>query len=498
MGSPLAGWLPVAGKEGRATLFSPRFLIIVGILALAVLAGTYSVLPGAGGGAGTPQHLAYGFEYFPDLNGSRASLALFVASLDGQPVSGLDVHLANSSGGPRFVTNVLETEVTDASGWVRFENLGEMYPDQELFLVLAEEPEDPLAYTYTGFHGSVLENRGQMYSHILALGGASRRVVSLVFMDVAGNLQADADVYIYRLDDDGGLPPPFDEPPPEGWEPYHNGTTDARGYYQRDEPLESGTYRLRVAKGPLNATTGFGFSSPSDPLSQGPDGVLAFSALLFLPLILPVMALVVAYDSVARERSEGSLDMLLSKPVSRVGVGIGKLAGTLASTAVPVVGVLLSGAALVWGVTGQSPSPVFLASFLGEALLLLLIYTVLFLAVSANVRNLGTALLVSILLFLLFGFFWSFVTFIVATMLTTPGSVAWYQMSLTLSLGSPSALYQMLVSISLSTTFFGGFLGGVGSADPLPLLWVGASAALWTVVPLLLFLLAMQYRVTEG
>lgn len=495
MRAPLAGWLPVAGKEGRATLFSARFLIIVGILALAILAGTYAILPGAGGGGGTPQRLVFGFEYFPALNGSRPSLALYASTIDGAPLAGLDVQLGRFT--EAIMPDVLETRATDASGWVRFEDLQVAYPEEELFLSPADEPENMVAFTYTGFLGPTLENRGRLSMQAPALGGASQRLLSLVFLDLAGNPLEGADVYIYRADIDGFSLPPLELPPPGGWEPYRNGTTDAQGFYQRADPLGAGQYAIHVSKGGLNDTTGFSFSAPSDPLSQGPDGVLAFSAILFLPLILPVMALVVAYDSVARERSEGSLDMLLSKPVSRLGVGTGKLVGTFASTAIPVAGVLLAAAALVWGLTGEPPTPAFLAGFLGEALLLLLMYTVLFLAISANVRNLGTALLISILLFLLFGFFWSFVTFVVASVLAPPGSVLWYQLSVNLSLGSPSAIYQQLVSLSVSTMLFG-FLGGVGTADPLPLLWIGVAGALWVLIPLALFLVAMQYRVTEG
>ncbi len=256
---------------------------------------------------------------------------------------------------------------------------------------------------------------------------------------------------------------------------------------------------MYVEKGELNATSGLGFSFfGPNPFGEGPDGVLAFSGLLFVPLILPIMAMVLAYGAIARERAEGSLDLLLSKPVSRIGVGLGKLTGVFGSMALPVVAVLLVAAALIWLTTGTPPTGSFLASFVGVALFLLLVYTLLFLAVSANVRHLGTALLISILLFLLFAFFWGPVSSIVPSLFAPPGSVRWFEISVVLSLGNPTGVYQQLLTLSLPAllgVFFGPF-GGV--PQEVPLWWTASAGAIWIVVPLALFLWAMKYRVSEA
>ncbi len=129
----LTGWFPVAGKEGRATLLSPRLIIIVGILALAVLAGTYAITPGAGGGLGAPGHIVFDSIYHEDLNASRPAFALFAVTPAGEPVAGLEVNLINftSSEGFPDADEVLRTEFTDATGWARFEGLWSDYPDQK-------------------------------------------------------------------------------------------------------------------------------------------------------------------------------------------------------------------------------------------------------------------------------------------------------------------------------------------------------------------------------
>jgi ABC-type transport system involved in multi-copper enzyme maturation permease subunit len=162
------------------------------------------------------------------------------------------------------------------------------------------------------------------------------------------------------------------------------------------------------------------------------------------------------------------------------------------------VAVLLVAAALIWLTGGTPPTGSFLASFVGVALFLLLVYTLLFLAVSANVRSLGTALLVSILLFLLYAFFWGPISFIVPSLFAPPGSVRWFEISVVLSLGNPTAVYQQLLALSLPAllgVFFGPF-GGV--PQEVPLWWTAAAGAIWIAVPLALFLWAMKYRVSEA
>ncbi|MFQ5986169.1 MAG: ABC transporter permease subunit [Thermoplasmata archaeon] len=498
----LTGWLPVAAKEGRTTLLSIRLLIITSILALAVLAATFSIAPGLGGGAGVPSRIVHSFTYYQELNHSRPALALFVSSLGGSPVAGLNVELVTVSETPRGppTLEVLEATPTDASGWVRFENLTTRYPNRQLVVRLADEPENLHGFVYTGtepFPPEPLENFGMLDLRTVALGGGQgTQILSLVFIDTKGALIEGASVYIWRIPEDF-VGNPFEGGPAGGWQPHLNGTTDPAGHYFRPDPLESGEYLVRAEKGELNNTRDLGFPFGSNPFAESPDGILAFSGLLFLPLILPIMAMVLAYGAIARERSEGSLDLLLSKPVSRIGVALGKLTGVFGSMAIPVVAVLLVAAGLIWLTVGTPPTGSFLASFMGVALFLLLVYTLLFLAVSANVRTLGTALLVSILLFLLFAFFWNLISFLAASLLATPGSVRWFEISVVLSLVSPTSVYLQLFALSLPALLGGFFTPFGGIPQEVPLWWTASAVAIWIALPLVLFLWAMKYRVSE-
>jgi ABC-2 type transport system permease protein len=497
----LTGWYPVALKEGRSTFLSPRFIVIVTILTLAVLGGIYLISPGAVGGGGVPNRVTFGTQYFEGLNLSRPGMGLLAVSPTGEPLDGVEVLLVNLTayrGGEAF--EVLDSKTTDSTGWVRFDGLWRDYPDHQLGLTLPDEGGVHMGVDTYYHNGDVIANQGMLETRLFPLGGqAGQQTLYLLFSDLEGMVLEGADVYIVKVPEDfEGSFRYFEEDPPGGWQAYWNGTTGSNGFYIRPEPLDSGEYVVRAEKGEFNATSAFAFFGGGMSPFQGPDGVLAFVGLQFIPLIIPIMALVLAYDAVARERSQGSLDMLLSKPVSRVGVAFGKLLGVLGSMALPVVAVVLAAAGLVWYTTGLPPTAAFLAAFLGNTLLLLLVYTLIFLAVSANMKNLGTSLLIAILFFLLFAFFWGLISFIIAGTLARPGSVAWLQISVTMSLGSPTGVYQQLLAAALPALLGGIFGPFAGTAQGLPLAWVFAAAVFWIAIPLLGFLLAMKYRVTES
>ncbi|MFQ5908516.1 MAG: ABC transporter permease subunit [Thermoplasmata archaeon] len=495
----LTGWYPVALKEGRSTFVSPRFIVIVAILTLAVLGGVYLISPGAMGGVGVPNRVTFTTDFFEGLNVSRPGMALFAVSPTGEPLAGVEAQLVNLTAYRGGALEVLDSKTTDSTGWVRFDGLWRDYPDHRLGLNLPDEGGLHMEVDTSYHDGDVIPNRGRLDTSLFPLSGqAGQQTLYLLFVDLEGTALDGADVYIARVPEDEAGFGYYEEDPPGGWQAYWNGTTGANGFYIRPEPLESGEYTVRVEKGELNATSGIVFFGGGPNPFRGPDGVLAFLGLQFIPLIIPLMALVLAYDAVARERSQGSLDMLLSKPVSRFGVAFGKFLGVLGSMALPVVAVVLAAAGLIWYTTGLPPTAPFLAAFMGNALLLLLVYTLIFLAVSANVKNLGTSLLISILLFLLFSFFWGLISFLIAGIMAQPGSVAWLQITVSLSLASPTGVYQQLLANALPA-LLGGFFGPIaGTAQALPLVWILVSAAVWAALPLLLFLLAMKYRVTES
>ncbi|HZY94416.1 MAG TPA: ABC transporter permease subunit [Candidatus Bathyarchaeia archaeon] len=496
------GFFPVASKELKTTLLSIRLIIMTTILALAFLAGTYAVLPGSTGPAGTDRQIVYSFAYYPDLNSSNPALAAVVTSPTGMHLSGIKVQLVNStfytSRGP---VQVLETKNTDSSGLARFEQLWPKYARSQLGLWLPDSSQgSPYIIGPKVGTGIRLNNTGMVEMQPIQLANnLNLQTISLVFAGRNGTLLASGDVFLWNIT--ATLPPPGPPwtwtPPGGGWPNYKIGSTDATGYYIAPKPIGPGNYVIRAQKGNLNGTSTYDFGGAVSTPPSGPETPLALAGALFMPIILPLMALALGYDAIARERSEGSLDLLMSKPISRLGVAAGKVLGTFTSALVPVVGVILAAAGLVYAVTGRASSGSFLAGLLGASFFLVLSYVLIFLTVSALARSLGTAVLFSVILFLLFDIFWNLIGFLIAGNVGTPGSVSWYQAMQTVGLFSPTGAYLQLLSTSLSGIGVSAFLAS-SVAQPLPLVWVLLSVGGWTVAPLLLFAWAMKYRVTEG
>lgn len=514
----LTGWLPVAAKEGRATVLSPRLVIIASVLALTFLAGTYAITPGGGGGGPGSSQIVFAFTYNENLHRERYAVAIFAADVAGVPLPGVEFQLLNitRSEDPEDA-DLLETKETDVTGWVRFEGLTERYPNSQLIVDRADSPGSVLEYVSTfGYYDPceelppeepcepefyMVRNEGRLRTATLPLGlSPEQQYLYLVFTDANATPIEGAAVHIRALEEAQWDTETASQEPAGGWAPYLNGTTDANGFYVRPEPLGSGFYVVHVSDGTLNSTSFPYVSEYFGPLKYGPDGVLAFSGLLFIPLVLPIMALVVASGAIARERAEGTLDALLSKPVSRIGVGVGKFAGAFASMALPVTVILVLAALLVWLRTDLPPTLPFVAAFVGETLLLLAIYTLIFLAISANVRSRGTALLVSILVFVLFAFFWALISFFVLATFSGLGPAITHQIATLMLLVPPGGAYERLLFLSMPGLPGFNLLFGfaLGTTAEVPLAWIAAAAALWVALPLALFLAGMKYRVTKA
>ena len=473
------------------------------MLALAVLGGTYAITPGPISPTSVPKFVTYNLGYYPDLNATHPALAAFIASPTGDHLSGINVQLVKETGqrfgptGTRF--QLLQTNSTDSSGWVRFNKLWTSYPNSSLGLVYPDLKGSYFCCVSTAAAISPpYKNTGDAMWHVLSLGDSSKKTLSLVFTDTMGQPLSSADVLVWRVPNATSLQGPYDkQSPPDGWTTkYKIGMTDSSGFFINPQPYDNWPYLSHVMKGGLNSTFLFGSFDTTTPIS-GPDTGLAFAAVLFVPTILPIVSLALAYDAISREKSEGTLDLLLSKPVSRLGVALGKILGVVGSELVPLLIVVSSSAGLAWGIAGAAPSGSLVFGLLGSAVYLVLAYSLLFLAVSSLSRSLGSALLTSVLLFLMFGFFWSLITTLIANLAGPSGSVAWFQTYTTMPLFSPTGVYQQLLSFFISGPAFG---SNVSTEAPLqsPLPWITAAATAWIIIPLFLFAWAMKYRVSQS
>ncbi len=188
------------------------------------------------------------------------------------------------------------------------------------------------------------------------------------------------------------------------------------------------------------------------------NAVLQLSGDLFIGTLVPLIALVIAYNAITGERKSGSLKLLLSLPHSRADVVFGKVAGRSAalSTAI-IVGFILPAVILAVG-----PFTLEMGAYLGYTLLVALLASV-FVAIavgwSAAAPSQRIALGGAIGLYFLFVPFWGAIQFRLQLALAslpdwfplgaeTAGNLLW--------LSNPSSAYQGLSGAVLSGQFLSG------------------------------------------
>lgn len=228
---------------------------------------------------------------------------------------------------------------------------------------------------------------------------------------------------------------------------------------------------------------------PASPFGS-PDGALFLVAAGFLYLVAPIFAIVITFDAVTKERVQGTLDLLLSRPVSRTGVLLGKFLGAFGAVAVPLTGVNLVGLGVITATSGEMPSGGFAAAFVGLTLLLIAFYVLIQIIFSTLAKTSGTAVLFGVLVWLLFNILYGIVVLVIGFALPSPE--ARFTLGQVATLGNPSAIYQALIILAAPeglAGFFGGSSLTVGA--------LGAAAAVWFVILFALAFWTFNRKATE-
>jgi ABC-2 type transport system permease protein len=262
-----------------------------------------------------------------------------------------------------------------------------------------------------------------------------------------------------------------------------NGTevarTDANGFVHTR--LAPGHYLVNVTRGAdrqeFDVTVLPG--TAIIPALSGPNSLLAFLALAVMGLLLPIFAIAMSYDSIAKERFTGSMDLLLIRPVSRAGIAVGKFLGTWTAVAIPTVVVALGGVAAVEYTSGRGADAGFVAAFLLGSLFLIAAYVLIMQILSTLMRTPGTAVLAALIAWFTFEFLWSVVFLLVTAGFGIGGGTEAYFIAQSVTnLTNPGGVYSILIGAALpaDVTF------GQGSAYGLPP-WAGAVAGIvWIAI----------------
>jgi ABC-type transport system involved in multi-copper enzyme maturation permease subunit len=291
----------------------------------------------------------------------------------------------------------------------------------------------------------------------------------------------------------------LDGTPATGAEVYLNdsllGHPDANGYFRID--ITRGEHTVRLAfRGQNETFPVHGFETGSPVFSSGADAVLVFLSVSLMPLLLPIVAIAVSFDAIARERVQGSLELLLSRRVRREGILVGKFLGAFLSIALPVIMVLFAGLGVVTLASGRAPALPLAVAFMLASLFLVTIYVLLMLIFSTLAKSVGTAVVFGVVVWLVFNVLFNFLAFLLLfSSGRNPTSRSFYETLSLIYLFDPNTLFQMLVSLALpssGSSFF--VIPSSGLLGPAPVI---AAGVIWIAVLFLgaIFLFARKAEV---
>jgi ABC-type transport system involved in multi-copper enzyme maturation permease subunit len=476
-GNPFAGTARVGWMEFWSHLKSPRLIILVVLLALLVFATSYGLSQSPTMGLGNSTNV-YGHPAIRNESGVDHYLVLgWVADSRGTPVPGVVISVFKTTFPPHGSTSgeLLENVSTNATGWVSVD-VGTTMPTNVSFdLESGSGGGYGPGMAYVSFDPSLV-NRTFTLGLLATTSSYSPSGSETVFF-----------THVTTID---GYPA-------TGADIYDNGTLvghpDANGYFSH--ALPPGIQTIKITFGSYNETYMEGGGTQTGPVYEnGADAVL-LSVTSFFGLLLPIAAIAISFDAVARERAQGSLEILLARKVRREGILAGKFLGAFASVALPVTLVILAGVGVLTAVSGKAPTGSFVAVVVLASLFLLAVYILLMLLFSTLAKSVGTAVVFGVVLWLFFNLLFSFLT--VFVLFASGGSLfnsAAYGTVITAQLFDPNTVFTMLVSLAVPGS--GGFTGlvptGYVSATA-----VAGAAVLWLVVLTLLALVVFRKK-AEG
>ena len=466
------GALTVASRDLRSNSRGLKVWIISGLTLLAVLGAAFGI--GAVVSQAPPlsaQYHVWADAFWPSANNTTAGVEVWVSDYLGAPHAGFPIVLGDAypnQTNPVFTPK--ERLATNASGWAVFPDLGPgLWPLQVTVGAVTPRPQVVVVTPSRSTYNLTVD-----FERFDILGDQAARDVSLQARWVNGTPAAGADV----LANGTSL-----------------GVTDANGFFYHR--FADGSWNLTVRDGGLYQEYDL-TATPSPlallPLLQGPDALLLFLGVELMNLFAPIIAIAMSYDAVAKERMQGSLELLLARPASRTGLAVGKFLGSFLSVGLPMLGVLLGALVGVAGVSGKWPDATFAAAFVVGTLGLIAAYVLIMQIFSTLARSPGTAILSALVVRIVFNIAWSLVFLAVETAFHIQGGTpAAFTLSTATSLFNPNLVYSLFVTTFMPASVLGlfGTTGGGSLPD-----WVGPVALfVWIAVLLVIAVYVFQKRI---
>jgi Cu-processing system permease protein len=235
-------------------------------------------------------------------------------------------------------------------------------------------------------------------------------------------------------------------------------------------------------------------SAPTGNVGARPLDVVIVSLSSLTIFLVPLIALMISHDAIVGDMERGTMLLLLSYPVARWQVILGKFAGhvsvlgfaTLLGYGVAVVALIVTGTAI------DPESWAAFAAMVGSSVLLGAVFIAVGYLVSALVRNRGTASGIAVGIWLVLVLIYDMA--LLGVLVLDQGRTISSGVLNALLLLNPTDAYRLLnLTGFANVSTFSGMVGLAGSTT-LTLSTLLAALALWTLVPLALAAFAFSRR----
>jgi Cu-processing system permease protein len=244
----------------------------------------------------------------------------------------------------------------------------------------------------------------------------------------------------------------------------------------------------------LALTLTFLGSAPTGTVGVRALDVVIVSLSSLTIFLIPLIALLISHDAIVGEMERGTMLLLLSYPVGRWQVLLGKFVGHLAILAFATV-LGYGAAALALAGTGTQigrESWIAFGAMIGASVLLGAVFIAIGYLVSALVRDRGTAASIAIGIWLLLVLIYDMA--LLGLLVIAQGKMLPPSAINALLLLNPTDVYRMLTLASFANvSVFSGMTGLAGAVAMSPAVLLAALAA-WALAPLSLAVLAFSRR----
>jgi Cu-processing system permease protein len=234
-------------------------------------------------------------------------------------------------------------------------------------------------------------------------------------------------------------------------------------------------------------------SAPTGTVKADRLAVVVVSLSSLTIFLVPLIALLLSFDAIVGEQERGTLMLLLSYPVSRWQVVVGKAAGQVAILAVATVIGYGAAAAALWAQGSIEPQAWrAFAAMVGTSIMLGASFVAIGCLASALVRERATAAGLAVGAWLFFVVLYD--TTLLGVLVADQGRIVGRRALDVLLLLNPADAYRLFnMTASDSTAVYSGMAGLGDSATAPPAVFLAALAA-WIALPLALAMLALRRR----